>query len=83
MFKRTNGEKDGYCQGDLKGFEHYTNEQTANGFAAFLTGMAIYQGYRFVKTQKWAPDWICSGTLRLNFQPDGRYGAALMIQIAT
>jgi len=82
VFKRTNWEKDDYYQGDLKGFEHYTSEKTANGFAALLTGMAIYQGFRFVKTQKWAPDWIGSDSLKLNFQPNGRQGATLMIQIA-
>jgi len=82
VFKRTNHEEGDYYQGDLKGFEHYSNEKTANGFAALMAGMAIFQGYRFAKTQDWAPDWIGSNAVRLNFQPGGRTGAALTIQIA-
>jgi hypothetical protein len=82
VFKRTNYEDGDYYQGDLKGFEHYSDEKTANGFAALMAGVAIFQGYRFVKVQDWAPDWIGSNTMQLNFQPSGRDGAALTIQIA-
>jgi hypothetical protein len=82
VIKRTNYEDGNYYQGDLKGFEHYTDEKTANGFTTLMAGMAIYQGCRFVKTQDWAPDWIDSGAVQLNFQPSGRDGAALIVQIA-
>lgn len=82
VIKRTNRVVGGSYQGDLKGFEHYTNEPTANGFAALMAGLAIFQGYRFAKTQAWAPDWIVNSAAQLNFQPAGRDGAALTVQIA-
>ena len=82
IWHRTNQEDGLWYQGDLKGFEHYTDEKTANGFAALLTGLAIYQGYRFVKMQTWAPDWINNKSVQLNFQPSGLTGAMLAIQIA-
>jgi hypothetical protein len=81
IFKRTNKEEGNHYQGDLKGLEHYSNETTANGFATIMTGLAIYQGYRFLKLQTWAPDWITSNSARLNFQPAGSNGAVLMVQI--
>jgi len=80
LFEKTNQENGSYYQGDLKGFEHYSDERTANGFAALMVGLAIYQGYRFVKTQNWAPDWIGGRSIQLSFQPCGRSGAALLIQ---
>jgi hypothetical protein len=81
IFKRTNKEDDNHYQGDLKGLEHYSNQPTANGYATVMTGLAIYQGYRFLKLQKWAPDWITSSSARLNFQPAGSNGAALTVRI--
>jgi hypothetical protein len=81
FFKRTNQEHGNHYQGDLKGLEHYSNEATANGYAAVMTGLAIYQGYRFMKLQKWAPDWIANDTARLNFQPAAGNGAVLTVQI--
>jgi hypothetical protein len=81
FFKRTNKEEGNHYQGDLKGLEHYSNEATANGYAAVMTGLAICQGYRFLKLQKWAPHWITNNSARLNFQPAGSDGAALMVQI--
>ena len=81
VIKRTNKEEGRHYQGDLKGLEHYSNDTTANGYATILTGLAIYQGYRFLRLQKWAPDWITSDSARLNFQPAGINGAALMVQI--
>lgn len=45
-------------QGDLQGIEHYTNESTADVFALSMAAIAAFQGYRFLKTQSWAPDWI-------------------------
>ena len=47
-----------------------------------MTGLAIYQGYRFLKMQKWAPDWITNDWARLNFQPAGSNGAVLSVQIS-
>ena len=81
FIKRTNKEEGLHYQGDLKGLEHYSNETTANGYATIMTGLAIYQGYRFLRMQKWAPDWIASDSARLNFQPAGGNGAALLVQI--
>lgn len=82
FFKKTNKEDSNHYQGDLKGLEHYSNETTANGYATIMTGLAIYQGYRFLKLQKWAPDWIANNSARLNFQPAGTDGAVLTVQIA-
>ena len=81
VIKRTNKEVNNHYQGDLKGLEHYSNETTANGYATIMTGLALYQGYRFLRLQRWAPDWITSDTARFNFQPAGSNGAALMVQI--
>lgn len=81
IFKRTNKENGNHYQGDLKGLEHYSNETTANGFATIMAGLAIYQGYRFLKLQRWAPDWIANDSARLNFQPAGTNGAVLTLQI--
>jgi hypothetical protein len=82
VFKRTNKEEGNHYQGDLKGLEHYSNETTANGYATVMAGLAIYQGYRFLKLQKWAPDWITNNSAQLNFRPAGSDGAALTVQIA-
>jgi hypothetical protein len=82
IFKRTNKQDRDHYQGDLKGLEHYSNDATANGYATIMTGLAIYQGYRFLKMQKWAPDWITSDSARLNFQPAGSNGAVLTVQIS-
>ena len=81
FLKRTNKEEGNHYQGDLKGLEHYSNQTTANGYAAIMTGLAIYQGYRFLQMQKWAPRWITNDSARLNFQPAGSNGAALTVQI--
>jgi hypothetical protein len=60
-------------QGDLEGIEHYSNESTANGFAISITAIAAFQGYRFLKTQTWAPDWLKGNThsFFLNPMPSG------------
>jgi len=59
---------DGY-QGDIQGIEHYSDEKTANMFAASLVAVAGIQGYRFLKTQDWAPDWLKDEAQNLNFAP--------------
>ena len=81
-FHNTNQENGTTYQGDLKGFEHYSNDGTANGFAALMAGLAVYNGYRFLKTQTWAPEWIDSKTMKLNFRTTGGKGAMLAVQIA-
>jgi hypothetical protein len=69
VFKITNkGNGDNY-QGDLKGLEHYSNEILAQGFAISIAAIATYQGYRFLKTQTWAPDWLKSNSYNLSFAP--------------
>ena len=45
-------------QGDLQGIEHFSSEATAQGFAIGITAIAAFQGYRFLKTQDWAPQWL-------------------------
>ena len=59
---------DGY-QGDIQGIEHYSDEKTANMFAASMVAIAGIQGYRFLKTQDWAPDWLKDEAQNLNFAP--------------
>jgi hypothetical protein len=54
---QTNKECNGRYQGDIEGLEFYANEPTAHGFALSIFGIAAYQGYRFLKTQSWAPTW--------------------------
>lgn len=62
----TNG--DSY-QGDLQGIEHYSDEKTANIFAASMVAIAGIQGYRFLKTQDWAADWFKDEAHNLSFAP--------------
>ena len=56
-------------QGDIQGIEYYANEPTAHGFALGITSIALFQGYRFLKTQSWAPAWLRGETHSLNFAP--------------
>ena len=81
VFKKTNQEDGNYYQGDVKGLEHYSDEKTANGFAVLMTGLAIYQEYRFVKTQNWAPAWINNQKVELDLRSCTGRGAVLLIQI--
>ena len=64
---------DGY-QGDIQGIEHYSDENTANMFAASMVAIAGIQGYRFLKTQDWAPDWLKDEAQNLNFAPTASGG---------
>ncbi len=64
-------------QGDLQGIEHYSSEATAQGFAIGITAIAAFQGYRFLKTQDWAPDWLKGATDNVTLTPM-RSGGALM-----
>jgi len=60
VFRRSNQENGRTFQGDIEGVEHYSGEAAANTFAASMAALAVFQGYRFLKTQDWAPDWVKS-----------------------
>jgi len=60
VFRRSNQENGRTFQGDIEGIEHYSGEAAANTFAASMAALAVFQGYRFLKTQDWAPDWVKS-----------------------
>ena len=66
---RSNQQNGNTYQGDIQGIEHYTNEPTAHGFALSMAGIAAFQGYRFLKTQSWAPDWVKGKSHTVNFGP--------------
>ena len=66
--------KGGY-QGDIQGIEYYSNESKANTFSICMVAAAAFQGYRFIKTQSWAPNWMMNESYSLNFnlQRDGGF----------
>jgi len=66
---RTNKKGVSSYQGDLQGIENYSNQTTANVLAASFSAIALLQGYRFLKTQSWAPDWLKGESHRLGFTP--------------
>ena len=66
---RTNKKEGDKYQGDLQGIERYSNKTTANGFAVGIVAVACSQGYRFMKTQTWAPDWMKGDTHTVSFAP--------------
>ena len=65
----SNKESGNTYQGDMKGIEHYSRASTANVFAAGIVAIAAFQGYRFLKTQTWAPDWLKSNIHDINVTP--------------
>jgi len=69
-------------QGDIQGIEHYSSERTANLFAGSMVALATFQGYRFMKTQSWAPEWIRDKTQNLHFAntPDGGFCLGFRIE---
>ena len=69
LIHRTNKTDGNWYQGDLQGIEHYSTKTTANLFAITASGIAAYQGYRFLKTQTWAPDWLKGETNRAGVVP--------------
>jgi hypothetical protein len=69
VFRVTNKENQKKYQGDLEGMEHYANEPTAHGFALSMAAIATYQGYRFLQTQSWAPDWLKDNFNGLSLAP--------------
>jgi len=58
VFRISNQQNGNTYQGDLAGIEHYSSEGAAQAFAVGITAIAAFQGYRFLKTQDWAPDWL-------------------------
>jgi len=77
----TNDKNGDSYQGDLQGIEHYSGERTANIFAGGMVALATFQGYRFLKTQTWAPEWIQDKTQNLQFAstPTGGFFLGLKI----
>ena len=69
IFHSTNKINGNGYQGDLAGIEHYSNKATADGFALSISAIAVFQGYRFLKTQSWAPDWLKEDSHSLSFAP--------------
>jgi hypothetical protein len=71
----SNKENGNTYQGDMKGIEHYSRASTANVFAASVVAIVTFQGYRFLKTQTWAPNWMKSDVhdLKLAPQPGGGF----------
>jgi hypothetical protein len=69
FIEKTNQINGDSYMGDLAGIEHYTNETVANLFAVGIVAVAVSQGYRFVKTQTWAPEWIKDDSHSLSFRP--------------
>jgi hypothetical protein len=68
FIRRTNQEtSNGGYQGDIQGIEYYSNESKANTFAICMVAVATFQGYRFIKIQSWAPDWMINESYSLNF----------------
>ena len=81
FIRRSNEEEGDFHQGDLEGIEYYSNDATANGFALTLAGIAAYQGYRFLKTQSWAPDWIKRESHHLSYGPFPSKGMGVLFEI--
>ena len=75
FIRKTNQKNGTQYQGDIQGFEHYSNESKANSFAICMVAAAAFQGYRFIKTQSWASDWMMNEAYDLNFdlQPGGGF----------
>ena len=81
-FFHTTNKEENYCyQGDLEGIEHYSNEATAHGFAFSMTALAVFQGYRFLKTQEWAPDWIKSKSHDMSLESKESGGVLLKYKV--
>ena len=81
FIRKTNSKNGNTYQGDIQGIEYYSNEKTANIFAASLVAIAGIQGYRFLKTQDWAADWFDIEDHSLSFAPTASGGLALSYTI--
>ena len=69
VFHSTNKINGHNYQGDLAGIERYSNKATADGFALAMSAIAVFQGYRFLKTQSWAPDWLKDNSRSMSLAP--------------
>jgi hypothetical protein len=82
FFHIANDASDDSFQGDIKGVEHYSSKRTANIFAGSMAALAAYQGWRFLKTQSWAPGWIRTDTYQLTFDRTHEGGVCLGVEFA-
>lgn len=82
-FFRISNKRKGYAyQGDIQGIEHYSGEACAHGFALSMAAIAAFQGYRFVKTQSWAPSWLKGESHKLTIAPLTSGGIAMSYSYA-
>lgn len=81
FIRKTNSKNGDSYQGDIQGIEYYSDEKTANIFAASMVAIAGIQGFRFLKTQDWAADWFDDEDHSLNFAPTASGGLALSYTI--
>lgn len=58
IFKDTNKLSDRGYRGDIAGTEYHASKDVANAFSIAICVVAASQGYRFLRTQSWAPNWI-------------------------
>ncbi len=77
VFRVSNQKNGNSYQGDIEGIAHYSDERSANAFAIGITAIAAFQGYRFLKTQDWAPDWLKDAPDNVNVMPLHSGGALL------
>lgn len=81
VFRISNQQNGNGFQGDLEGIEHYSNERTAQAFSIGITAIAAFQGYRFLKTQDWAPDWLKAAPDNVSVFPLYSGGAMLTYEL--
>lgn len=71
-----------WYQGDMAGIEYYWGSASANFFAASVFALAIYQGYRFLGRQTWAPEWAKQSlNSRLGLMPSSNGGIMFRLEI--
>lgn len=80
FIRRTNQQQTNKYRGDIEGVEYYSNRRTANIYAFSIAALASYQGYRYLKTQDWAPEWVKGKTHTINFAPMPSGGFALLYE---
>ena len=81
FFHRTNKDKTSTYRGDIQGVEYYADDPAAHGFAATITVIALFQGYRFLKSQSWAPEWLKAPHHDLDIQPLVCGGFSIIYQV--
>jgi len=77
FFHLTSRMSGGVYQGDLQGLEYYSDETTADIIAAAITVTALFQSYRYIKSQSWAPAWFSGNTRGLQLLPLSAEGLLL------